>query len=161
MRTNRFTALLCALVISASGFAQTKPTLDRTQIPAAGPSPALQVPVWTRTTLSNGATLVVAERKGLPLVSFSMTFVGGANQFEAADRRGLSSLTAAMLNEGTKTRTAAKLSDPVQLLGENLRSSIGSEEGSLEFVSTTRNFEPTLSIMSEMMLSSTFPAEAL
>jgi zinc protease len=161
MRTNRFTALLCALVITASGFAQTKPALDRTQIPPAGPSPALQVPVWTRTTLSNGATLVVAERKGLPLVSFSMTFVGGANQFEAGDRRGLASLTAAMLNEGTRTRTGDQLSDALQLLGASIRSSIGSEEGSLDFVSTTRNFEPTLSIMSDMMLNSTFPAEAL
>jgi len=161
MRTNRLTALLCALVISASGFAQTKPALDRTQIPPAGPSPALQVPEWTKTTLSNGATLVVAERKGLPLVSFSMTFVGGANQFEAADRRGLASLTAAMLNEGTKTRTGDQLSDALQLLGTNIRSSVGAEEGSLDFVSTTRNFEPTLAILSDMMLNSTFPAESL
>ena len=161
MRTSRFTALLCALVISASGFAQTKPALDRSQIPPAGPTPALQVPTWTKTTLSNGATLVVSERKGLPLVSFLMTFVGGANQFETADRRGLASLTATMLNEGTKTRTGDQLSDALQLLGTNIRSAIGGEEGSLEFVSTTRNFEPTLSILSDMMLNSTFPAEAL
>ena len=40
------------------------------------------MPTWTKTVLANGATLIVSERPGLPLVSFSITFVGGANQFE-------------------------------------------------------------------------------
>src|SRR5262249_18960895 len=35
------------------------------------------------------------------------------------------------------------------------------EEGSINFVSTTKNFDATLAILADMMLNSTFPTEAL
>ena len=64
--------------------------LDRTQVSLPpGKTPVLRVPVWTRASLANGAELVVSEKHDLPLVSFSITFLGGADQFEKADRRGL------------------------------------------------------------------------
>ena len=121
----------------------------------------LHVPGWTRTQLANGATLIVSERHNLPLVSFAITFVGGANQFEAAERRGVAAVTASMLTEGTKTRTGDQLSDALQLLGTTVGAGVGAEEGSIGFVSTTKNFEPTLAILSDMMLNSIFPADAL
>jgi zinc protease len=125
------------------------------------PTPVLHVPVWTKTQLANGATLIVSERHNLPLVSFSITFVGGANQFEPADRRGVAAMTASMLTEGTKTRTGDQLSDALQLLGTNVNAGVGAEEGSISFVSTTKNFDATLAILSDMMLNSVFPAAAL
>ena len=153
-----FAVFLFALA-NVSALAQQ--TLDRTKVPAAGPMPVLHVPAWTRTQLANGATLIVAERHSLPLVSFAITFVGGANQFEPAERRGVAALTASMLTEGTKTRTGDQLSDALQLLGTNVNASVGAEEGAISFVSTSKNFDATLAILSDMMLNSTFPAAAL
>ena len=46
-------------------------------------------PAWTKATLANGAELIVSEKHDLPLVSFTITFLGGANQFEPAGRQGL------------------------------------------------------------------------
>jgi zinc protease len=135
--------------------------LDRAKVPPPGKAPELRVPTWTKATLSNGATLIVSERHDLPLVSFSITFLGGANQFEPAGRRGVAAMTSSMLSEGTTTRTGDQLSDALQLLGTFVNTNIGGEEGSMGFVSTARNFEPTLEILSDMMLNSTFPAEAL
>ena len=152
---------IVALVIAVAGAVQAQQPLDRTKVPPPGKTPELRVPVWTKTMLANGATLVVSERHGLPLVSFSMTFLGGANQLEPANRRGLAAITSAMLTEGTTTKTGDQLSDALQLLGTNVGGNIGGEEGSIGFVSTARNFEPTLVILSDMMLNSTFPAEAL
>jgi zinc protease len=143
----------------AVGLAQQP--LDRTKVPAAGKTPELHVPVWTKMSLANGATLIVSERHGLPLVAFSITFVGGANQYEAADRRGLASMTTAMLTEGTTTKTGDQLSDALQLLGSNVRANIGAEEGTMGFLSTTRNFDGTLAVLADMMLNSTFPSDAL
>ena len=60
--------------------------LDRSVQPKAGPTPATRVPTWTRTTLPNGAQLVVVEKHDLPLVSFNVNFVGGSNNFEPADK---------------------------------------------------------------------------
>src|SRR5215470_8420419 len=94
-------ALAAALVISIANIAAiAQQTLDRTKVPAAGPTPVLRVPTWTKTQLPNGATLIVSERHNLPLVSFAITFVGGSNQFEPAGKRGVASMTAAMMSEG-------------------------------------------------------------
>src|SRR5882672_1227517 len=101
-------AIMLSLV-SFSGAAKAQQKLDRAKIPPPGKTPELRVPVWTRTALGNGATLIVSERHDLPLVSFSITFLGGANQFEPGDRRGLASMTSAMLSEGTTTKTGDQL----------------------------------------------------
>src|SRR5215212_7244891 len=159
---NKALALAAAIIISLANIgALAQQPLDRTKVPPPGVSPVLRVPTWTRTQLSNGSTLIVSERHGLPLVSFSITFVGGANQFEPAARRGVAAMTASMLTEGTKTRTGDQLSDALQLLGTSVNANVGAEEGSVNFVSTARNFDAVLAILSDMMLNSIFPADAL
>src|ERR1041384_2244394 len=160
-RQRKALALAAAIVISVANLAALGQQLDRTKVPPPGPTPVLHVPTWTRTQLDNGATLIVSERHNLPLVSFSITFVGGSNQFEQADRRGVASMTASMLTEGTTTRTGDQLSDALQLLGTGVGTNVGGEEGSIGFVSATKNFDATLAILADMMLNSTFPAEAL
>jgi len=158
----RVLALAAAFVISVTNLAAlAQQPLDRTKVPPPGPTPVLHVPTWTRTQLANGATLIVSERHNLPLVSFSITFLGGSNQFEPADRRGVAAMTASMLTEGTTTKTGDQISDALQLLGTNVGANVGGEEGSINFVSTAKNFDATLAIVSDMMLNSTFPAEAL
>lgn len=135
-------ALVCAVVLTLNFFpiaAQGQTTLDRTKIPPAGKTPELRVPTWTKSTLANSATLIVSERHDLPLVSFSITFVGGSNQFEPENRRGLGPLTSSMLSEGTTTKTGDQLSDALQLLGSTINANIGAEEGSISFLSTRRD----------------------
>jgi zinc protease len=46
-------------------------------------------------------------------------------------------------------------------LGTGVGAGIGGEEGSIGFVSTAKNFDATLAILADMMLNSTFPADAL
>jgi zinc protease len=154
-------ALAAALVISIANVAAIAQTLDRTKVPPPGPTPVLRVPTWTKTQLANGATLIVSERHNLPLVSFSITFVGGSNQFEPAGKRGVAAMAASMMSEGTTTKSGDQLSDALQLLGTNINAGIGGEDGAVSVVSTAKNFEPTLALLSDMMLNSTFPAEAL
>lgn len=163
MKRNNSILAFCAIVVIslASVASLAQETLDRTKVPSPGPNPVLRVPVWTKAQLSNGATLIVSERHNLPLVSFSITFIGGANQFEPGDKRGVGAMTVSMLTEGTTTKSGDQLSDALQLLGTNVNANVGGEEGSVGFVSTTQNFAPTLAILADMMLNSTFPADAL
>src|SRR4051812_29520514 len=71
--------------------------LDRTVVPTPAKEPEVRLPTWSRATLSNGAQLVVSERHGLPLVSFTVNFIGGANQFEAPNKTGTAGFVAGML----------------------------------------------------------------
>ena len=155
-------ALAAALIISVANIAAVaQQTLDRTKVPTPGATPVLRVPTWTKAQLSNGATLIVSERHSLPLISFTITFLGGSHQFEPAGKRGVASFTTSMLSEGTKTKTGDQLSDALQLLGTNVNAFISGEEGVVSFVSTAQNFDATLAILADMMLNSTFPADAL
>src|SRR4051812_39955328 len=74
-----------------------KSSFDRTVVPKPAADPVPKIPTWSKATLSNGAQLYVVERHALPLVYFSVNFVGGSNQFEPADKTGLGSLTASMM----------------------------------------------------------------
>src|SRR5690349_13894576 len=129
-------AILVALM-SAAGAGQS---LDRKAIPPPGRTPDLRVPTWTKSTLANGADFIVSEKHDLPLVSFSITLLGGAAQFEPPDRTGVAGITAAMMSEGTKTRDGEALSNALQLLGTSVSSAVGTESGSVSFVSTAGKF---------------------
>ena len=159
--TRRRFATVALLVVAISTAAAAQQAFDRKKVPAPGRTPDLRVPTWTKSTLSNGADFIVSEKHDLPLVSFSITLLGGASQFEAADRTGLASMTASMMSEGTKSRDGEALSNALQLLGTSVSTGIGNESGSISFVSTSSKFAPTLEIMADMLLNSTFPAEAL
>jgi zinc protease len=156
---NRRLILALLVALPASAFAQAK--LDRRVIPAAGKPAELHVPSWTKTTLSNGAELVVSERHTLPLVSFRINFIGGADQFEPANKAGLATVVAAMMSEGTTHRTGDQLSNDLQMLGTNIGTAIGAESGQITFQATKDKFVPTLAILGDVLLNPTFPQDAL
>src|SRR5262249_20468790 len=135
--------------------------LDRSKIPPPAKTPALRVPAWTKSKLANGADLIVSEKHDLPLVSFTITFLGGSSQFDEPNRTGIGALVASMMTEGTKTKDGDALSNALQLLGTTVNVNIGSETGSIGFLSTTSKFAPTLDILADMLVNSTFPAAAL
>ena len=152
-------ALLTTVPLAAQ---QAKPaSFDRRSIPTPGKTPELHVPTWTKATLSNGAQLIVSEKHGLPLISFQINFVGGANQYEPADKTGLSSFVASMLTEGTTHRTGDQLSNDLQLLGTAVNTSISGESGRMWLLATKDKFAPTLAILADILENPTFPADAL
>src|SRR4051812_49082205 len=151
--------LTAVLLLSIAPAAQQR--FDRKKVPPPGRPPELRVPAWTRGTLTNGADLIVSEKHDLPLISFSITFLGGADQSEPAGRQGVASLTAALLSEGTTTRDAESLSNALQLLGTSVNAAVAGESGTIGFRSTTDKFPQTLAILADMLVNPTFPAAGL
>ena len=152
-------ALAALLLPMAAAGAQAR--LDRSVQPKAGPAPVIHVPTWTSTTLANGARLVVVEKHDLPLVAVNVDFVGGSSTYEPADKVGLANFAAAMLSEGTTTRTADQLSDAQQLLGTSINASIGAETGTIRFTALKSKLVPALDLLADMMLHSTDPDASL
>ena len=150
-----------ALLIAAAPLsAQTK--LDRTAQPPSTAPKTVHVPTWNTTKLANGAELIVTPKRDLPLVSFSITFIGGTSQFEPADKTGLANITTSMLREGTMTRTGDQLSDALEMLGVGgFGVFIGSESGTVSFESTKSKFAPTLDVLADVLLHPSFPADAV
>ena len=159
---------IASTVGSASVAAQAKPatsarkaSLDRSKVPEPAKQPVLRVPEWTRTKLNNGAELIVSQKKGLPLVTVNISFIGGSYQFEDPAKLGVAALTAQMLSEGTSTRSGDQLSEAMQMLGTQITSSVGTESGSLAFTALADKLEPALDLMADMLLNPSFPADAL
>jgi predicted Zn-dependent peptidase len=152
-------AVAIALAIPAAGIGAQ--ALDRSKAPPVATAPTLHVPTWTNTRLANGAQLIVVEKHDLPLVAVNVDFVGGATSFEPADKVGLANFAAAMLSEGTTTRTADQLSDAQQLLGTSINASVANESGTIRFTALRDKWEPALALLADMMLNSTFPDSAL
>jgi zinc protease len=167
--STRFSAGVLTALLTASpiaGIAQSRPTtqtaaLDRNKVPEPGRTPVLRVPAWTSTTLSNGAQLIVSPKRDLPLVSVTVNFLGGTHQFDPPAKLGVGSFTAAMLSEGTTTRSGDELADAQQLLGTRISAGIGGEEGSIGFTALSSRLDPALDLLADMLLRPSFPAEAL
>ena len=153
---------LVILILALTGaIPLAQATLDRSKAPTPGPSPMLRVPAWTRSTLANGAELVVSEQHDLPLVSFTITFSGGYNQADPTARRGLADMTAAMMSEGTKTRDGEALAAALQLLGTTVSVRIAGETGTIAFQCIAGKFPAMLDIVADMLVNPSFPAAAL
>jgi zinc protease len=146
---------------TATKSAPPRGAIDRTKIPEPGKTPVLKVPSWNKTTLSNGAQLIVSPKRDLPLVSVTLNFVGGTHQFETLQKLGVGSFTAAMLSEGTASKTGDQLADAQQLLGTRIVGNIGGEGGSIGFTALSSKLDPALDLLADMMLNPSFPADAL
>ena len=158
--------LLCGCLVLAAPAGAQKPAPKRSAVdysvqPTPGRAPALRVPKWTRTTLANGAELVVTEKHDLPLVAVQITFVGGSANFEPADKAGVASFTAQMLSEGTTSRTGEQLSDAQQLLGTQIFAGVGTESGAMGFTALKDKLDSALALMADMLVDPSFPADAL
>ena len=154
-------ALGIAATIGAQQPKARSESFDRTAIPAPGKAPELHVPSWTAMKLANGAQLIVSPRHNLPLVSFAINFVGGAHQYDPATKPGVAEFAAAMLSEGTTTRSGDDISNALQLLGTGVRIGVGGESGAISFLSTADKAERVLQIVEDMLVNPSFPNEAI
>ena len=126
--------------------------------PGAPVSPVLPSPV--EKTLANGLRVIVAKSSDLPLITADLTVKGGAGA-DPAGLAGVSSLTAELLTEGTKTRTATQVAAAAEALGANLQASSGWESSSLTLSVIADKAVQGLSIMADVAQNPTFKAEEL
>ena len=88
---------------------------------AAVPSHALEI---KKSTLSNGATLLVSEQHQLPMVTFMIEFDAGTRR-DPKGKEGLAELTARCLAQGTKELTTPEFNQKVDFMGSEVGVSAG------------------------------------
>ncbi len=129
---------------------KTPTKFDRTVQPPVGPDPEVTIPaVWT-SSLSNGMKLYGIKQSELPLVQYSIIISGG-HLLDPIDRAGVASMTASLMNEGTKNKTPEELEDAIKLLGASISFYGGNENITVRVSTLARNFEQTISLVEEML----------
>ena len=128
--------------------------------PKPGPMRPLHLPTPETTTLDNGLTVILSQRTGLPVVAADLVVrTGGAAN--PIDKPGLASFTAAMLDEGTTTRTAPKIADDLAQVGASLSTSSTMDASFVQGGSLKKNFARTLDLLADVALHPTFPTEEI
>jgi zinc protease len=128
----------------------------RNQVPMAGVARPLQLPALESVQLDNGLTLMLNERKGLPIVSANLVFKTGGDA-NPLDRPGLASFTAAMVDEGTTTRGALQIADEIAQLGATLATSSTMDSSTVSTRALTSNFDAALTLVADVVLRPVFP----
>ena len=113
------------------------------------------------TTLENGLTVLILEDHRLPLASVQLTISGAGPIVEPRDKTGLANITAQMLREGTKTRNSRQIAEDSEKLGATLNvvSAFSSAAATLNASGLSDNFDQWFSLMTDVLLNPTFPAD--
>jgi zinc protease len=132
----------------------------RKDTPKPGQSTPIQLPTPVSFQLANGLTVFLNTRPGLPVVAASLELKTGSSA-NPAGKPGLASFTAAMLDQGTASRSALQIADQVAQLGASLRTAATTDAIRTRGTSLKRNFEGLLELIADVNRHPVFPAEEI
>ncbi|MFT7722687.1 MAG: pitrilysin family protein [Roseateles sp.] len=133
------------------------PEAWRNKPPGAARAQALSLPAAQRFTLANGLTVIHVPKPGLPLVSASLVVRAGQGA-NPADRPGLAGFVAAMLPEGTATRSAQQVAEAAAALGATLSAQAGPEEARVDFSGRKAAARDGFALLADLALRPAFAA---
>ncbi len=129
---------------------------QKANLPKPGPNPNFSLPAIEKTKLSNGMNVWIVQQKELPIVSMNLVLNAGGT-FDPADKSGVSSFTASMLTQGTKTRSANDVSNQLQSIGASVNAGAGWDSTNVTMQTLTKNLDEALSIYSDVIVNPAFP----
>lgn len=139
-----------------AGEAAPSVAVDRTTPPVPGPTPSVDMPPVQRRALANGLEVWLIEKPGVPLVTMQL-LVGAGVVAEPPAESGIALLTAAMLDEGTRSRTALELADELEFLAATLGAGAGYDASVVELSALSRTLPQALALFAEVVTQPTFP----
>ena len=135
--------------------------LDRSAgVPYPTEKVEFQFPKLQTATLSNGAIVVLAQRKGVPLVELNFQFNFGYAQ-ENNDELGYTNFMMDMLNEGTKKYSSLEFDQILDSLGSNIGFGSGLDSSFVSISSLKDNLDETLDLAKEAVMYPTFPLDEI
>lgn len=127
------------------------------EMPSVGPPDAVRFPPVSRVVLGNGLAVWVISDSAMGVVSAALVVpVGSAD--DPAERPGLVSLTADMLDEGAAGRDAIELSEELGRLGSRLAIDVDPDVTAISIGSLDRRFSETLGLLADIVLRPHFGA---
>jgi zinc protease len=144
---------------AASAAAQgTKRTSDgpgKWKLPTPKADPRLTLPQVQRHRLSNGLEVVLVEHHELPVVTMNLVVKSGSAA-DPQNRAGLASLTADLLDEGTKKRSALEISNSLTDIGARLGTAADWDSNSANITTLTRHLDRALDIYADVLTNPAF-----
>ncbi len=151
---------------SATATADRSTAQDTTKLgglyvqPQPKADPQFKLPTVARRRLTNGLEVLMVRQAELPIVSMNLVLKTGS-EADPRDRSGLASLTAAMLDEGTRTRSALEISNDLAAIGARLGTGANFDSSGVSMTTLTKHLDRALGIYADVVTNPAFAADEL
>lgn len=143
--------LLFAALLVGNAWAQ----VDRSELPASGPAPEINIGDAEMFTLENGLKVILVTNDKLPRVAFSLVL--DRDPLMEGDKAGLTGFVGQMMTSGTESRTKDQIDEEIDFIGASLSASSTSIFGS----SLKKHQGKLLELMTDVLYNPSFPEEEL
>jgi predicted Zn-dependent peptidase len=124
-------------------------SVDRSRLPAPGPSRPFRFPAISRRRLGNGLDVRAVSHRNVPLVSVVLLVPAGTAT-DPPERHGLAAFTADLLDEGSGGRSALEVADAIARCGADLDVDVGPDAVTLTITALSKFVQPALALLAEM-----------
>ena len=125
-------------------------TVDRSRLPIPGTDRPFHFPKIFKRSLANGLELRAVRHRSVPVVSIVLLFPGGSS-VDPSDSHGLVSLTAGLLDEGSRGQSALDIADRVARIGGDLDVEVGMDAVAIALTTLDRFFDTGLELVHEIV----------
>lgn len=138
-----------------------KPSIDpagfnRSIHPPIGPAKSVSVPNYYKTTFDNGIKVIGVRSDETPRVYINMTIKGG-HLFETGKvKNGTAAFLAAMMTEGTTTKSAIDVENKLRSLGSEININGGEQSFSINIECYKDSVKQTLALFEDLFFNSSF-----
>lgn len=154
--------LMLTLAISmlfAPGAYADAPADKPTDMPAYAKDKPLPVPHIGKKTLSNGLTVWVVPREGLPRVDFVLAVRGAGYAADDKDHPGFANLMAGLLNEGSAKRDSRAIAEAAQGMGGTVAASAAADGIVVSANALASHAGQMAALLAEVARAPAFPAK--
>jgi len=156
----RAVACLAAALVAVSVAAAQVPAWPAESPPGPLPARDVKFPPYEIRTLPNGLQVVVVLHHEQPIVSLRMLVRAGAAN-DPTGKQGLASMVSSLLDQGTKSRSAAQIADTIDSIGGGLGAGAGSDLSFANVLVMKDSFGFGLELLSDVIRNPAFAPEEL
>jgi len=126
-------------------------------MPAFGKEATIPAPKIAKQTLSNGLTVWVVPRQGLPRVDYVLALRGAGFGADSPNQAGFAAMLAGMLNEGTAKRDSRAIAEAAQAMGGEVGASPAADGIVLSANALASHAPGMLNLLAEIARTPSFP----
>jgi predicted Zn-dependent peptidase len=138
-------SLLMLAVVTSAAMAQAPATRA-----------TFKLPDYKRVQMPNGLTLLLMEKRQIPVLSVVALVKSGATA-DAPGKEGTAMITADLLRRGTQTKSAAQFASDVDFIGMNLQTAAQLEYSTVTARWLAKDADKGLALIADMLLHPAFP----
>ena len=148
-------AALRLLALLGAGVVATTQAQDFATPPKAGAPRPLSIAAPVEQRLPNGLRVVLAERRGVQLVTAQLVVLSGS-ELDPPQQAGLAAMTAGLLTRGTRRHSATQLAQAAESLGGALDAGAGWHQSEVAITVTVPKVDAALALVSEVVQQPAF-----